>query len=82
VRLPAVGSGSPRHFRLRVLRHPAGVTGIAAAAGYVWATLPEDHALWRIDPTTGQQRRFPLRYAPWGVTAADDGVWVTFRPRA
>ncbi len=81
VRLPAVGSGPPRHIRLRVHRHPAGVTGIAAGDGFVWATLPEDHSLWRINPRTGRQRRIPLRYAPWGVAVADDGVWVTLRPR-
>ena len=81
VRLPAVGSGTPRHLHLHVRTHPAGVTGIAAGAGSIWATLPEDHALFRINPRTGSQKRIPFRYTPWEVTVADDGVWVTMRPR-
>ena len=80
VRLPAVGSGSPRHVALRVLTRPAGVTSVAAGAGAIWATVPDDHALWRIDPRTEEATRIPLRYFPWGVAVGDDGIWVTVRP--
>jgi streptogramin lyase len=81
VRLPAVGSGSPRDIALRVLSRPAGVTSVAAGAGAIWATVRDDHALWRIDPRTEEVTRTPLRYFPWGVAVDDDGVWVTIRAR-
>jgi hypothetical protein len=80
VRLPAVGSGSPRHLALLVLTRPAGGTIVAAGAGASWATVPDDHALWRIDPRTEEATRIPLRYFPWGVAVGDDGIWVTVRP--
>lgn len=62
-----------------VLTRPAGVTSVAAGAGAVWATVPDDHALWRIDPSTEETTRIPLRYFPWGVAVGDDGIWVTVR---
>ena len=37
-------------------------------------TVPDSHALWRIDPATGYTTRIPLRYYPWGVAATDDIV--------
>jgi len=80
-RLPAVGSGSPHHIALRVLSHSAGITSVAAGAGAIWATVPDDHALWRIDPRTEKATRIPLRYFPWGVAVGDDGIWVTMRAR-
>ena len=52
---------------------------VAAGAGAIWATTPEDRALWRIDPTTNAVTRIPLPYAPTGVTADADDVWVTVR---
>jgi streptogramin lyase len=79
VRLPAFGPGKPRDIPLKVLGRPAGVTTLAAGAGYVWATVPDDHALWRIDPKTGHAKRIPLRYYPWGVAVTDDGIWVSLR---
>jgi DNA-binding SARP family transcriptional activator/streptogramin lyase len=81
VRLPAVGSGRPRHVSLpwrSVLGH-AGVTTVAAGAGSVWATVPSDRAVWRIDPTTSHRTRITLPYAPWGVAAGDGVVWVVVR---
>jgi streptogramin lyase len=80
VRLPAVGSGRPRRVSLpaRVLG-PAGVTTVAAGAGSVWATVPNDRAVWRIDPTTSHTTRITLPYAPWGVAAGDGDVWVVVR---
>ena len=80
VRLPAVGSGTPRHVPLPVRVRPGeGVTTVAAGAGWVWATVPDSHALWRIDPKTNRVTRIAMRYPPWGVAAGDDEVWVTVR---
>jgi DNA-binding SARP family transcriptional activator/streptogramin lyase len=79
VRLPAVGSGRPRHDQLPVKVRPAGVTTVAAGAGFVWATVPDSHALWRIDPRTNHVTRIAMPYFPWGVAVGDDGVWVTVR---
>jgi DNA-binding SARP family transcriptional activator/streptogramin lyase len=80
VRLPAVGSGRPRRVSLpaSVLSY-AGVTTVAAGAGSVWATVPSDRAVWRIDPTTSRRTRITLPYAPWGVAAGDDDIWVVVR---
>jgi DNA-binding SARP family transcriptional activator/streptogramin lyase len=81
VRLPAVGSGRPRRVSLpwsSVLGY-AGVTTVAAGAGSVWATVPSDRAVWRIDPKTSHRTRIALPYAPWGVAAGDDDVWVVVR---
>ena len=58
---------------------PAGVTTVAAGAGWIWATVPDSRALWRIDPKTNHVTRIPMQYFPWGVAAGDDGVWVTVR---
>ena len=79
VRVPAIGSGTPRHVALPTNVHPAGVTAVAAGAGSVWATAPDTRALWRIDPKTNQATRIPMRYYPWGVAVGDDGIWVTVR---
>jgi streptogramin lyase len=78
-RLPAVGSSRPRHISLPVKVRPAGVTTVAAGAGWVWATVPDSRALWRIDPKTNHVTRIAMRYFPWGVAVGDDGVWVTVR---
>ena len=81
VRLPAVGSGRRRRVSLpwsSVLGH-AGVTTVAAGAGSVWATVPSDRAVWRIDPRTSHRTRIALPYAPWGVAAGDDDIWVVVR---
>jgi hypothetical protein len=80
IRLSAVGSARPRRVSLpaSVLSY-AGVTTVAAGAGSVWATVPSDRSVWRIDPTTGHPTRIPLPYAPWGVAAGEDDVWVAVR---
>ena len=81
-RFPADGTGRPLSIPLKVPPHTGGITAIAAGDGYIWATVPDFHALIRIDPKTNQQRRIRLRYAPWGVTVAENGaVWVTLRWR-
>jgi DNA-binding SARP family transcriptional activator/streptogramin lyase len=79
VRLPAIGSRGPRNIALPVAAEQAGVTSVAAGAGGVWATVPDGHAVWRIDPKTNKPTRIPLRYFPWGVAVGDDGIWVTVR---
>jgi DNA-binding SARP family transcriptional activator/streptogramin lyase len=83
VRLPMrsgpLGSGQPRHYPLQVTKSSAGITGIAAGFGAIWVTVPDDHALWRIDTKTGERKRIPLGYYPWGVTVAADAIWVTVR---
>jgi DNA-binding SARP family transcriptional activator/streptogramin lyase len=79
VRLPAVGSGPARHISLDVTVQRAGVTSVAAGAGAIWATVPDDHAVWRIDPRTNRTTRIELGYYPWGVAVGDDGVWVVTR---
>ena len=81
VRLPALGSGRPRHVSLRVKTHPAGVTSLAAGAGGIWATVPDDRAVWRIDPKTNRATRIEVGYYPWGIAVGDDGVWVALRAR-
>jgi len=81
-RLPADGTGRPVPIRLRVPPHTGGITSIAAGNDYIWVTVPDIHAVIRIDPTTNHQRIIPLRYAPWGVAIDDHGaVWVTLRWR-
>jgi streptogramin lyase len=62
-----------------VVTEPAGVTSVAAGAGAVWATLPDSHAVWRIDLKTEKATRIPLGYFPWGVAIGDDGIWITVR---
>ena len=41
--------------------------------------MPDDRAVWRIDLKTGHKRRIGLRYFPWGVAVADEGIWVSLR---
>ncbi|HEX4747060.1 MAG TPA: BTAD domain-containing putative transcriptional regulator [Gaiellaceae bacterium] len=80
IRVPALGPGGPRVMSLPTTTpNPVGVTTIAAGAGYVWATVPSDHAVWRIDPATNEPIRIALPYYPWGVAASDDGIWVSLR---
>ncbi len=79
VRLPAVGAGPPRHVSFDVTVERAGVTSVAAGAAAIWATVPDDHAIWRIDPKTNRAKRVELGYYPWGVAVSDDGIWVVTR---
>ena len=80
-RLPAVGSGEPRYVSLPTSVAQAGVTTVAADAGWVWAAVPNSHAVWRIDPKTNQVTRIAMRYFPWGIAAADDEIWVAVRAK-
>jgi DNA-binding SARP family transcriptional activator/sugar lactone lactonase YvrE len=82
-RLPADGSGLPQGISLpRSKFGPGGVVSIAAGAGGIWVAVPDDHAVWRIDPLhpTRPPKRIFLGYAPWGVAVDDNGaIWVTLR---
>ena len=51
--------------------------------GYLWVTSSTDHLLIRIDPTSGEQHRYPLPGKPGGLAVADDALWVTlYQPGA
>lgn len=78
-RLSAVGSARPETIPLPAANPAAGVWAVAAGEGFIWATMPRDGALFRIDPKTSEVMRIPLPYLPAGVTAGSDGVWVTVR---
>ena len=68
----------PVQYTTRCPRYSC-VWRVAAGAGAIWATTPEDRALWRIDPNTYAVRRLRLPYPPTGVTADANNVWVTMR---
>jgi DNA-binding SARP family transcriptional activator/DNA-binding beta-propeller fold protein YncE len=79
LRLPAVGTEPVTRIALPLTARPGGITSVAAGAGGVWAAVPDDRAVWRIDPKTNRTTRIGLRYRPWGVAVGDDGVWVVLR---
>ena len=84
LRLSATGSGHPQAVRLRIPRrtgcpHLSCVWTVGTGAGYVWAAVPRDRAVWRIDPRTNRVTRISLPYRPAGVAVDDDNVWVTVR---
>jgi streptogramin lyase len=81
VRLPAVGARPVRDVSFDVSVERAGVTSVAAGAGAIWATVPDDHALWRVDPKTNRAKRIELGYYPWGVAVNEDGIWVVTRAK-
>jgi DNA-binding SARP family transcriptional activator/streptogramin lyase len=85
VRVSAVGAPRLRRIPLPIRNHRACrekscVWRVAAGAGFIWATTPEDDALWRIDPKANDAvKRVDLPYPPTGVTADANNVWVTVR---
>jgi DNA-binding SARP family transcriptional activator/ABC-type branched-subunit amino acid transport system substrate-binding protein len=48
--------------------------GMAAGAGAVWITAPQDGLLWRVTPDAA--RSIPVAPGARGVTVADGKVWV------
>ena len=83
-RLPADGTGLPQGILLpRAKFGPGGTPSIAAGAGGIWVAVPDDHAVWRIDPLHPSRppKRIFLHYAPWGVAVDNDSgaIWVTLR---
>ena len=81
IRLPAVGSGAQVRIALPVTHPHAGVTDMDAGGGAVWATVPDSHALWRVDTKTKRVTRVALGYFPWGIAYGDDGIWVAVRAK-
>jgi pimeloyl-ACP methyl ester carboxylesterase len=45
--------------------------------GYLWVTSITDHLVIRIDPGTGEQRRYPMPGKAAGLAVASDALWVT-----
>ena len=79
VRLHAVGPARPHTVWLPIKNFTATTWDVAAGAGAVWATTPRDHAVFRIDPKTNSVRRIRVPFAPTGVAADANAVWVTVR---
>jgi len=79
LRLPAVGTKRLERIALPLTARPGGITSVAAGAGGIWAAVPDDRAVWRIDPKTNRPTRIGLQYHPWGVAVGDDGVWAVLR---
>ena len=79
VRLPAVGTGPAVRISLPMTVRPGGITSVAAGAGGIWAAVPDDRSVWKVDPKTNRTTRIGLRYHPWGVAVGDDGVWAVLR---
>ncbi|MDP9494804.1 MAG: hypothetical protein M3P87_06135, partial [Actinomycetota bacterium] len=46
--------------------------------GYLWVTSHTDHLLIRVDPSTGEQRRYPMPGMAAGLAVADGALWMTF----
>jgi DNA-binding SARP family transcriptional activator/streptogramin lyase len=80
LRLPADGTRRAGRISLPMTT-PGGITSVAAGAGGIWAAVPDDRAVWRIDPKTNRTTRIGLPYHPWGVAVGDDGVWAVLRER-
>jgi streptogramin lyase len=57
LRLPADGTGRAGRISLPMTARPGGITSVAAGAGGIWAAVPDDRAVWRIDPKTNRATR-------------------------
>jgi DNA-binding SARP family transcriptional activator len=79
LRLPATGTGRAGRIPLPLAARPGGITSMAAGAGGVWAAVPDDLAVWKVDPVTNSTTRIGLPYPPWGVAVGDEAVWVVSR---
>ncbi len=79
LRLPVVGTGRARRISLPMTARPGGITSVAAGAGGIWAAVPDDRAVWRIDPKTNRTTRIRLPYHPWGVAVGNNEVWAVLR---
>jgi hypothetical protein len=45
--------------------------------GYLWVTSHTDHLLIRVDPETGDMRRYPMPGKAGGLVVADGDLWLT-----
>ena len=61
------------------IRSSAGLTQVAVGADGVWVLSDSTgHTLWRLDPRHGRvQATIDLPFAPAGIAASPDAVWVT-----
>jgi DNA-binding SARP family transcriptional activator/streptogramin lyase len=79
LRLPAAGTQRARRISLPMTGRPGGITSVAAGAGGIWAAVPDDRAVWRINPKTNRTTRIGLHHHPWGVAVGEEGVWAVLR---
>ncbi|HVR33336.1 MAG TPA: hypothetical protein VMS74_11605 [Acidimicrobiia bacterium] len=54
-----------------------GLLDMVSYDGALWVTSHTDHVLMRVDPTTGQVRRYPMPGKPGGLVVADGSLWVS-----
>jgi pimeloyl-ACP methyl ester carboxylesterase len=60
-----------------------GLLDLVQFDGYLWVTSSTDHLIIRIDPVTGEQRRYPMPGKTGGLVVADGALWVTlYQPGA
>lgn len=78
-RLHAVGAPRVRDIFLGAHTSGGGVWQLAQSARDIWAAVPRDNAVWRIDPDTDRAKRIVLPYLPTGVAADANNVWVALR---
>jgi streptogramin lyase len=45
--------------------------------GYLWVTSHTDHLLIRVDPATGDIRRYPMPGKAGGLVVAGGDLWLT-----
>src|SRR5262249_20061059 len=54
-----------------------GYIGVAVGEGSIWATNPNEDAVYRVDPASMKvTARIPVGPYPWGVAVGADHVWV------
>jgi hypothetical protein len=54
-----------------------GLLDIVEFDGYLWVTSSTDHLVVRVDPQTGEQRRYPMPGKTGGLVVADGSLWLT-----
>jgi hypothetical protein len=54
-----------------------GLLDITEFDGFLWLTSNKDHLLIRVDPESGEVRRYPMPGKAGGVLGADGSLWVT-----
>jgi hypothetical protein len=54
-----------------------GLLDMVSYDGALWVTSHTDHLLMRVDPATGQVRRYPMPGKAGGLVVADGSLWVS-----
>jgi hypothetical protein len=54
-----------------------GLLDMTEFEGSLWVTSHTDHLLIRVDPESGEMRRFPMPGKAGGIVEADGSLWVT-----